>query len=181
MNANDASTSTIVLDLKAGKVPVVFHEDTSGLFGEMNQTPPVFGRVHDRSTMADVLGLDPAEIEADVPVQTVSTDLPFAIVSIRRLSTLQSLHLNFQKISACLNRQPDPTSGFYYISRDTGDPKVLLRAPGPRSARGRSCDRFGRRMHVALDGQVRRACRDECWRPLLRMEEPEIVLHNGNI
>lgn len=131
MNRTDASASTIVLDLKAGKVPVFFHEDTAGVFGEMKQIDPVFGQVHDRRAVAEVLGIDSAELEADLPIQTVSTGLPFAILPIRRLSMLQSLHdLDFQKISTYLRTQQDPAIGFYYVTRDTGDPKVRLRARG---------------------------------------------------
>jgi hypothetical protein len=78
VKANDASASTIVLDLKVGKVPVSFREDADGLFGEMRQVLPIFGLVHDRNAVADALGLDAAEIEPDLPIQTVSTGLPFA-------------------------------------------------------------------------------------------------------
>jgi trans-2,3-dihydro-3-hydroxyanthranilate isomerase len=59
--ANDPSISTIVLDLKVGKVPVSFREDADGLFGEVQQVAPVFGPVHDRSAVAAALGLDTAE------------------------------------------------------------------------------------------------------------------------
>lgn len=130
VKASDASASTIVLDLKVGRVPVSFREDGDGLFGEMQQVSPVFGQVHDRSAVANALGLDAAEIDPDLPIQTVSTGLPFAIVPFRRLSTLQSLHLDFQKAYGYLKRQQNPAVDFYYISRDTGDSKVRLRARG---------------------------------------------------
>jgi trans-2,3-dihydro-3-hydroxyanthranilate isomerase len=86
--------------------------------------------VHDRGAVADALGLDAAEIEPNLPIQTVSTGLPFAIVPLKRLSTLQSLHVDFQKAYGYLKRQPNPAIDFYYISRDTGDAKVRLRARG---------------------------------------------------
>lgn len=128
--AQGIDASTVVLDLKVGKVPVSFREDRDDLFGEMQQVSPVFGQVHDRSAVADALGLDAAEIEPDLPIQTVSTGLPFAIVPLRRLSALQSLHVDFQKAYGYLKRQPNPAIDFYYISRDTGDAKVRLRARG---------------------------------------------------
>jgi PhzF family phenazine biosynthesis protein len=115
VKASDASASTIVLDLKVGRVPVSFREDRDGLFGEMQQVSPVFGQVHDRSAVADALGLDAAEIDPDPPIQTVSTGLPFAIVPFRRLSTLQSLHLDFQKAYGYLKRQQNPAVDFYYL------------------------------------------------------------------
>ena len=125
--AHDASDSTIVLDLQVGKVPVSFHEEADGTFGEMRQVAPSFGRVHDRSVVAEALGLDGAELEPDLPIQTVSTGLPFIVVPLKRLSTLHSLH-DFWKGYDYLKRQQAEVPDFYFITRDTGDPKVGLRA-----------------------------------------------------
>lgn len=122
------NASTIVLDLKVGKVPVSFHEDAEGWFGEMQQVPPVFGRLHNRSTVAAVLGLGADEID-DLPIQTVSTGLPFVIVPIKRLSTLQHLQLAPQKAYEYLRQEEGLELGdFYYVTRDSGDSKVGLRA-----------------------------------------------------
>ncbi len=127
--ATNSAPSTIVLDLKVGKVPVAFREDVDGLFGEMQQVPPQFGRLHERSTVASVLGLDADEIESDHPIQTVSTGLPFLIVPIKRLSTLQRLHLAPQKAYEYLRQEKGMELGdFYYVTRDTGDPKIGLRS-----------------------------------------------------
>lgn len=126
---NDTSASTIVLDLKVGKVPVFFHRSADGLFGEMQQVLPLFGRLHERSTVASVLGLDADDIEPDPPIQTVSTGLPFVIVPIKRLSTLQGLRLAPQKAYEYLRQEEGLKLGdFYYVTRDTGDPKIGLRA-----------------------------------------------------
>jgi trans-2,3-dihydro-3-hydroxyanthranilate isomerase len=130
VKAKDALASTIVLDLKVGKVPVSFREDADGLFGEMQQVLPVFGPVHDRSAVLEALGLNAVEIEPDLPIQTVSTGLPFAIVPIKRLSTLQSLQFDLRKAYDYLKRQPTEVHDFYFITRDTGDTKVGLRARG---------------------------------------------------
>ncbi len=126
--AANAPASTITLDLKAGKVQVFFHQDAGGLFGEMKQLDPVLGQVHDRNAVAEVLGLDSEDLEADVPVQTISTGLPFAIVPIRRLSALQSLRVDFEKVSHYLKSRQDQAIDFYYVTRDTGDSNVRLRA-----------------------------------------------------
>ncbi len=125
----ETTLSSVLLNLKVGKVPVNFHQDSDGLFGEMLQVPPVFGRLHERSTIATVLGLDADEIEPDHPIQTVSTGLPFVIVPIKRLSTLQRLHLAPQKAYEYLRQEKGlELGGFYYVTRDTGDPKIGLRA-----------------------------------------------------
>jgi trans-2,3-dihydro-3-hydroxyanthranilate isomerase len=117
----------VTLDLKVGKVPVVFREDASGsVFGEMLQVEPVFGPVHDRDRVAALLDLKPSDIAADGPIQTISTGLPFAIVPIKLLSTLQSLRLDLRKVYEYLDRQ-EPKCEFYYVTRDTHDPDVGLR------------------------------------------------------
>jgi trans-2,3-dihydro-3-hydroxyanthranilate isomerase len=94
----------------------------------MRQIEPSFGPAHDRGAVAEALGLNVADFEPELPIQTVSTGLPFAIVPIKRLTTLQSLHFDLQKASAYLKRQQPECDDFYFITRDTGDPKVGLRA-----------------------------------------------------
>jgi trans-2,3-dihydro-3-hydroxyanthranilate isomerase len=128
VKAGDISASTMLLDLKVGKVPVSFREDENGIFGEMRQVPPVFGLMHDRDQVAEALGLKVLELEPDLPVQTVSTGLPFAIVPIKSLSTLQSLQLNLGEAYAYLKQRQTGASAFYFITRDTGDPRIGLRA-----------------------------------------------------
>jgi trans-2,3-dihydro-3-hydroxyanthranilate isomerase len=147
---SEGGSSTVILDLKAGKIPVAFRDDATGTFGEMTQLDPVFGKTHDRTQVAQLIGLHPDDLDPDLPIQTVSTGLPFAIVPIRSLKALQSLHPDFDKIEAYLSgAPPSPSEGgsstataaaenaidFHYITRDTGDPKVRLRA--------RNIDRIG--------------------------------------
>jgi trans-2,3-dihydro-3-hydroxyanthranilate isomerase len=118
----------IVLDLKVGKIPVVFTKDSTGSsFGEMHQVEPVFGKVHDRETVAGILGIRPADISDDGPIQQVSTGLPFVIVPLKRLETLQSLRPDLQREAAYFEHEPELTS-FYYITRDTHDPAIGVRS-----------------------------------------------------
>ena len=119
---------TIFLDLNIGTVPVTFLKDRSGhLFGEMRQVPPVFGAVHDRNTIAQLHNLSVDDIADDGPIQTVSTGLPFAILPLKRLSSLQSLTINAEKFKAYSATQ-EPDFGFYYLTKDTGDANVMLRS-----------------------------------------------------
>jgi trans-2,3-dihydro-3-hydroxyanthranilate isomerase len=123
--------SSVVLDLKVGKVPVDFREDAGNVFGEMHQVEPVFGPVHDRDTMAALLDLSPDDISCDAPIQSLSTGLFFIIVPIKNLSTLQRLTVAPRKAYDYLSRQKLPgLSDFYYVTRDTGDPTIGLRSRG---------------------------------------------------
>src|SRR5262245_10616756 len=88
---SDAGLDEIALDLQVGKIPVSFRREANGnVFGEMHQVDPVFGRIHDRATVAALTGLKPEDISDQWPIQTVSTGLAFAIVPLKRLSTLES-------------------------------------------------------------------------------------------
>jgi trans-2,3-dihydro-3-hydroxyanthranilate isomerase len=123
-----ANLSEIALDLNVGKIPVHFLTDGSGhIFGEMQQVPPVFSTVHDKDTVARLHNLSADDIEDFGPIQTVSTGLPFAIVPLKRLSTLQALRFDVDKLNAYTATQP-PNFGFYYVTRDTGDANVSFRA-----------------------------------------------------
>ena len=128
--ATRQNISEVLLDLKIGKVPVNFREDVSGgVFGEMHQVRPVFGPVHDHGIVAKLLDLSTSDLVADLPIQTISTGLPFAIVPIKQLSTLQSLHIDLRKVYEYLDKQV-PKCDFYYVTRDTHDPEVGLRTRG---------------------------------------------------
>ena len=118
----------IVLDLKVGKIPVVFSNDSAGnSFGEMHQVDPVFGRIHDREAVARIIGVGPTDIGDEGPIQTVSTGLPFVIVPLRKLQTLQSLRPDLERERAYFEHEQELTS-FYYITRDTQDQAIGLRS-----------------------------------------------------
>lgn len=127
--------STILLDLKAGKIPVAFRDDSLGAFGEMTQLDPVFGKTHDQTQVAHVIGLSPDDLNSDLPIQTVSTGLAFVVVPIRTLKALQSLHLDFDKNDAYLQAAGENALDFHFVTRDTSDARVRLRQ--------RNIDRFG--------------------------------------
>src|SRR5208282_4373483 len=92
----------IVLDLKAGKVPVRFQQRDGLLFGEMRQAEPQFGRVHSHSEVAKLLGTPVAELDEDLPIQTVSTGMPFTMVPFRSLATLQELSISWGQMAPYL-------------------------------------------------------------------------------
>lgn len=127
--------SNVLLDLKVGKIPMAFRDDERGAFGEMTQLDPVFGKTHDRNVVAPLIGLHAEDLDAELPIQTVSTGLGFVVVPIRTLKALQSLHLDFDKNDAYLKAADEEAIDFHYVTRDTGDREVRLRA--------RNIDRYG--------------------------------------
>jgi trans-2,3-dihydro-3-hydroxyanthranilate isomerase len=117
----------VVLDLNVGKVPVRF-EDVPGQppFGEMTQINPQFGPVHDREAVARAAGLRIDDIDPSLPIQTVSTGVPFTIVPLRSLEVIQDLSIDQRGSAEYLAH----TGGkfFYFVCRDTVDPAARLHA-----------------------------------------------------
>lgn len=81
-------TSPATQEVKAGEIPV--EVDVDGGTAWMTQLPPTFGpEFSDRDLIAAAVGLSPADLHPDLPVQTVSTGLPPTIVPIRDAETLR--------------------------------------------------------------------------------------------
>jgi len=122
-----SGAAEVRLALNVGIVPVRF-EDRPGqpVFGEMSQMNPEFGTTHDPEAIADVTGLNATDFDPSVPIQTVSTGLPYTIAALRSLRTLQSLRLDVQRAGDYLARSGGKF--FYFVSRETVDPKARLHA-----------------------------------------------------
>lgn len=139
--------SQVTLDLPVGKIPVGF-EDRPGepSFGEMRQREPEFGAVHRAEDIARVTGLRISDIDTNLPVQTVSTGLPYTIVPVSSLAAIRGVNLNYSQAAEYLGR----TGGrfFYFVCRETVDAKARLHArmifyngedPATGSAAGCAC------------------------------------------
>lgn len=115
--------SQVLLDLNVGRIPVSFSEDGSG---EMRQRDPEFGSRHSPADVASATGLEIADLADDVPIQTVSTGLPFTIVPVRRLERLQKFNLFWPRAAEYLERSGG--GFFYFVCRETVDPAARLHA-----------------------------------------------------
>jgi trans-2,3-dihydro-3-hydroxyanthranilate isomerase len=117
----------IVLDLNVGKVPVRF-EETLGqpTFGEMTQIEPAFGIQHDRAAVAQATGLSVEDFDPSLPIETVSTGMPFTVAPLRSLAVIQKLRVDLGQADEYLAK----TKGkfFYFVSRETVDPAARLHA-----------------------------------------------------
>ena len=117
----------ITLELNVGKVPVRF-EDTADqpTFGEMTQVDPTFGLVHEREAMARATGLSPEDFDATLPIQTVSTGMPFTIAPLKSLAVIQKLRVDLHHATEYLEK----TGGkfLYFVARETVDPAAGLHA-----------------------------------------------------
>jgi trans-2,3-dihydro-3-hydroxyanthranilate isomerase len=111
--------TTIILELGVGPIPVVFHQDPRGkLFGEMRQRDPEFGAQHSRDEVARVAGVAPGDIADDLPIQTVSTGVPFAIVPVKTLDAISKVRLDFTQHIEYSKRHDGPFL-LYFVTRET--------------------------------------------------------------
>lgn len=115
----------IVLELNVGRVPVRF-EDTPGQppFGEMTQIEPVFGMQHDREAVAHATGLRGEDFDPSLPIQTVSTGLPYVVTPLRSLAVIQQLRVNAGLAAEYLERVD--AKFFYFVARETVDRAARL-------------------------------------------------------
>ncbi len=116
---------TVELDLRVGKIPVVFAEQGGKLRGEMRQRDPEFGQTHDVSTVSQALGIPRDAFDESLPIQTVSTGMAFVITPMK-LKALQALKFNWARAAEYLEK----TDGkfFYLVSRETVANEATLHA-----------------------------------------------------
>ncbi|MEP0856296.1 PhzF family phenazine biosynthesis protein [Trichocoleus sp. DQ-U1] len=88
----------LILNLKVGQIPVSLH------YGEqavewlwMQQKPPTFTQTFEGEALAQVLNLEPSEIDPRFPIQEVSTGVPFIIVPLKTHQSLKRIKVNKDK------------------------------------------------------------------------------------
>jgi trans-2,3-dihydro-3-hydroxyanthranilate isomerase len=116
----------IDLDLNIGRIPVNFTDRDGLVFGEMRQRDPQFGQIHSHADVARAIGVPVADLDDSLPIQTVSTGMGFAIVPFRSLETLQNIQFAFAQATDYLTKTD--AKFFYFVCRDTVDPKATLHA-----------------------------------------------------
>ncbi|MEG4396324.1 PhzF family phenazine biosynthesis protein [Microcoleus sp. BROC3] len=94
----------VILNLAVGQIPVTFnyHNESADILW-MRQNPPSFGQVLSAETLANVLNLEPDEIDANFPIQEVSTGVPFIIVPLKTLASLKKAQVNLDKYFELVN------------------------------------------------------------------------------
>jgi trans-2,3-dihydro-3-hydroxyanthranilate isomerase len=121
-----SGAARVDLDLPAGVIPVTFREGEGGAFGEMRQRDPTFGAVHPPEAVAEALGVAASDLDPALPIQTVSTGLPFAVVPFRALATLSALRADWSRTERWL--AGTDARFLYLVCRETSDPAAGLHA-----------------------------------------------------
>jgi trans-2,3-dihydro-3-hydroxyanthranilate isomerase len=91
----------VTLDLKAGMIPVTFsYVDGEADVLWMKQLNPVFGETHPPEPVAEFLGLEPGDIDADWPIQEVSTGVPFFMIPLKTRDAVVRTRINREKLES---------------------------------------------------------------------------------
>ena len=117
----------VVLELNVGKVPVQFEQNSGQpAFGEMTQIDPTFVAQHDREAVARATGLRAQDFDDSLPIETVSTGVPFVVTPLQSLAVIQNLQIDLRRAAEYLEK----TSGrfFYFVCRETVDRDARLHA-----------------------------------------------------
>ena len=123
----ESGATEITLELNVGKVPVRF-EETAGspTFGEMTQVDPTFGVRHDREAMARATGLRVEDFDSSLPIETVSTGLPYVVTPLKSLEVIQELRVDLHRAGEYL--ESTGSKFMYFVTRETVDPAAGLHA-----------------------------------------------------
>jgi trans-2,3-dihydro-3-hydroxyanthranilate isomerase len=123
----EGNAQEIALDLNVGRIPVRFEElPGEPVFGEMTQVDPQFGAQHDREAVVRAAGLQDGDIDPSLPIQTVSTGMPFTVVPLRGLEVMRRLRVDHGSAAEYLGRSGGKF--FYFVSRETADSAARLHA-----------------------------------------------------
>jgi trans-2,3-dihydro-3-hydroxyanthranilate isomerase len=76
--------------------------------------------------VAPLTNLSAADFDDSVPIQTVSTGLPYTITAVRSLEKLRGLRVDLNRATEYLARSGGKF--FYFVSREAVDPKARLHA-----------------------------------------------------
>ena len=114
----------ITLDLRVGPIPVSFssEQDGLGVYSTMRQNDPSFGSIHDPAPTAAALGLSPADLDLNLPIQTISTGMAFCIVPLRSLEVSARLAI------------PQPLAQAYLANSDAKFFHCIVRASAESGA-----------------------------------------------
>ncbi|MGA9542405.1 MAG: PhzF family phenazine biosynthesis protein [Candidatus Sulfotelmatobacter sp.] len=122
-----SGAAQVVLELNVGKVPVSFEDSPDGpAFGEMTQVNPTFGMQHEREAIARATGLRADDFDDSLPIETVSTGLPYTVTPLKSLAVIRNLQIDVKRATEYLSQ----TDGrfFYFVTRESVDREARLHA-----------------------------------------------------
>lgn len=105
------------LALPGGEVPIT--QQAEGMMW-MEQSETTFGEVLPIEALSPVLGLAPAVFERHLPIEIVSTGLPFVIVPLRHLDAVKQASVSLIRYNQLISEIP--AKAFFIFSSQTYQP-----------------------------------------------------------
>lgn len=127
----NADKQSIILNLKIGQVPV--NKENETLWLEISN--PVFGEKFN-SEIANLFGLKSEDIDEKLPIEVVSTGLPYLILPLKNLDAIQRIRFNDEQIKNWLlennlyktNAPDELTTAFFAFTHETEKAENQLHA-----------------------------------------------------
>ena len=124
-----AAGGQVTLELGIGAVPVIFEPAEEGRlpFVWMKHRAPAFGPVRaDRDEIAAALGIRSDEIRADLPMQVVSTGVPFLFIPLLSLGAIQRTRSEAGALARLFPNRPPANIALF--TEEVEDPNSLVHA-----------------------------------------------------
>jgi trans-2,3-dihydro-3-hydroxyanthranilate isomerase len=124
-----AEGGEVILELGIGAVPVIFEPRMGGglPFVWMKHRAPEYGEVRaDRDRVARALGILPDAIRTDLPLQVVSTGVPFLFVPLRGLTGMREVRSEAAALAQLF--EGITMAHVALVSEETVDPQARIHA-----------------------------------------------------
>lgn len=92
----------------------------------MTQLDPTFVMQHDREAVARATGLSIQDFDDSLPIETVSTGVPFTVTPLKSLAAMQALQVDLNRAAEYLAKSAGKF--LYFVTRETVDRDARLHA-----------------------------------------------------
>ncbi len=130
---NDLPVENVVLKLKKGAIPVAISKPDALEKSRftMKQAQPEFGDMYHVALVSNALNIPLNEFDATMPIEEISTGLPYLIIFLKDLETIENITLHDEKVLQFLstrqlhksNNARKLTTSLFFVTKETTDKK----------------------------------------------------------
>ena len=129
-----AGSTSMVLELGVGPIPVRAEQTKTGEFVWMDQGTATFGNVfEDREAVAYALGLETEDLLPGAPIQQASTGSPFLYVALKDKETVDRLAPRLDAYRDCIARAGQGVRSAFMFAPDAEHNRAYARMIGRRT------------------------------------------------
>jgi len=112
----------VKLNMKVGQIPV----SVTSYGMVMQQNPPKFGAIIDKTEIAEIYGICPEAIRDDFPIQWVSTGLESVLIPLKNRESLAKVKADRMKFNTYVERHPECYCNHLFFA-DMGEGRFVAR------------------------------------------------------